>query len=265
MLFQNQGLYNFVCQINRHHKTFFSIDFKQRTYRLLFLVLCILMSYSLLTAQTYKINKYGLKLIDNITSYQSLIKSHPAIELVNLTTLIPHLKTNWVYATENNFTHKILYEDPAPYLCLKAAKALAKVANQLEKLGLGILIYDAYRPYSVTVKMWEVVPDNRYAANPSHGSGHNRGLAVDLSLYDLQTGQPLAMPTGFDDFTQKAHQDYDQFPEEVLKNRALLKKIMTHAGFNSLRTEWWHYTYPGTHQQYPLIDLSFQALHSLKQ
>lgn len=216
-----------------------------------------------LCAQTYKINKYGLKVIEDVKGYQTRIQSRPDLALWPLEGWILHLKTDFVYATPQNFTGQILYEQPAAYLRKPAALALKKIAGRLENMGYGLLIYDAYRPYSVTVKMWEVVPDNRYAANPRHGSGHNRGLSVDLSLYDLKTGQPLAMPTGFDDFTARAHGDYMDLPDQVLKNRALLKKEMIRGGFKPLSTEWWHFTYPGSSQTYYLMDLPFKVLKQL--
>lgn len=230
---------------------------------LLFLLLQIPF-LSVLNAQTYKINKYGLKLIEDIQGYQQQVKIDGDRALVPLKGLIGHLKTDFVYATSSNFTGEILYKAPAAYLRKPAAIALRNVANRLEKMGYGLLIYDAYRPYSVTVKMWEVVPDNRYAADPRHGSGHNRGLSVDLSLYYLATGQPVAMPTKFDDFTPRAHVDFDDLPDNILKNRSLLRKVMTEGGFKPLRTEWWHFTYPGNSSVYNLMDLSFKALLNLK-
>jgi len=228
--------------------------------RLIILLSAAGFSIHALNAQTYKINKYGLKVIEDIGAYNTMVKTNADLKLIDLSRLIQGLKTDFVYATPHNFTGKVLYDQPAAYLRRPAAEALVKVAARLEKLGYGLVIYDAYRPYSVTVKMWQVVPDNRYAADPRHGSGHNRGLSVDLSLYDLKTGRPLPMPTAFDDFTLKAHQDYNNLPENVLKNSALLKKAMTEGGFTPLRTEWWHFSYPGSTGTYHLMDLPFAVL-----
>jgi D-alanyl-D-alanine dipeptidase len=216
-----------------------------------------------LNAQTYKINKYGLKVIQEKRGYQKRIQSDPDLALLPLDSLIYDLKTDFVYATRNNFTHKVLYLHPRAYLRKPAALALQKIAAGLRQSGYGLLIYDAYRPYSVTEQMWQIVPDNRYAADPSHGSGHNKGISVDLSLYDLQTGRPIPMPTGFDNFTPKAHQGYQHLPDRIKQNRALLKKAMVAGGFTPLSTEWWHYSYAGKTPRgnsYLLMNLDFVSL-----
>jgi len=221
-----------------------------------------------LNAQTYKINKYGLQLIKDWSGYQTRIKMDSDLALMPLDSLIPDLKTDFVYATKNNFTHTILYQRPRAYLRKPAALALQKIAQQLRPLGYGLLIYDAYRPYNVTEKMWQVVPDNRYAADPKHGSGHNKGISVDLSLYSLQTGKAVPMPTEFDNFTSKAHQGYQNLPDSIIKNRALLKKFMEAGGFSPLSTEWWHFSYPNKTSRghpYLLMDLNFDALSGQKQ
>lgn len=228
--------------------------------RLFILLSALGFSIHALNAQTYKINKYGLKVIEDIKEYRTRIKTYPNLTLEPLAGFVPHLKTDFVYATARNFTGTVLYEAPTAYLRRPAVIALKKIAVRLEKMGYGLLVYDAYRPYSVTVKMWKVVPDNRYAADPRHGSGHNRGLSVDLTLYDLTTGKTVPMPTPFDDFTQKAHQDYKDLPDKILKNRKLLKKVMVEGGFKPLRTEWWHFSYPGSNSLYYLMDLPFDAL-----
>ena len=235
---------------------------KKRHSKVLMAIMVAALTFPLsaLNAQTYKINKYGLRLINDISAYRQRTSRHPDLALVPLDSLIDGIKTDFVYATKDNFTGKVLYEAPRAYLRKPAALALKKIAGEFKKLGYGLLIYDAYRPYHVTEKMWEAVPDNRYAADPRHGSGHNRGLSVDLSLYDLKTGKPLPMPTAFDNFTPKAHQDYQDLPENILKNRALLRKIMTKGGFKPLRTEWWHFSYPGSTGLYLLLDLPFNQL-----
>jgi len=180
-------------------------------------------------------------------------------ELVDLEKYIPHIRLDIRYATANNFTHQVLYPRAAAYLKLPAAKALKEVQEELERRGLGLLIFDGYRPFSVTEKMWEIVPDERYAANPAKGSGHNRGIAVDLTLYNLKTGRSLAMPTDFDDFTEKAHQSYPVKDTLVANNRKLLRDIMEKHGFINLTTEWWHF-YLKDAQQYPIMNIQFQNL-----
>lgn len=177
-------------------------------------------------------------------------------KLVRLDKYVPHIKTDFVYATPDNFTKTVLYHHPLPLAIVAMAQKLRQAAIILEKQGLGILIFDAYRPYAVTKKMWAIVPDDRYAANPANGSDHNRGAAVDLSLYDLKTGKKLLMPTGFDNFTEKAHHGYMQLPEDAIQNRALLKKTMEAVGLLPLSTEWWHYYLP-ERKKYPILNIDF--------
>lgn len=213
-----------------------------------------------LNAQTYKKNNYGLKIIDSLQLYNQRTEQDSTLKLVLLESFIPNLKTDFVYGTKENFTKQVLYQDPQAYLRLPAAKALHRAAVKLEKKGYGLWVFDAYRPYAVTVKMWSVVQDNRYAADPRHGSGHNKGICVDLTLYDLHTGLPVPMPTGFDNFTAKAHQGYKDLPVKARQNREILKKAMVDAGFNPLSTEWWHFSYPDPHGKFTLMDLSFAEL-----
>ncbi len=176
-----------------------------------------------------------------------------------LTTFYSDLK----YATPDNFTGKVLYDNPKLFVRLPVAKALQQVLDELKKQGLTLLFFDVYRPYSVTVAIWNLVKDNRYAADPATGSNHNRGLAVDVTLADLKTGKPLAMPTSFDDFTIRAYHAYNMLSRQVLANRALLKKVMEKAGFHSLATEWWHYSFQTVNSAYDLLDLQFYELQAL--
>ena len=162
------------------------------------------------------------------------------------------------YAGTNNFTGKKLYEQgELTYLREAPAMALKKVLAELKQQGLGLKIFDAYRPYHVTQKMWELIRDERYVANPSKGSGHNRGLSVDLTLINLKTGKEVDMGTGFDHFTDTAHHSFTALPAEVLKNRKLLKQVMEKAGFRAITTEWWHYSWPND-RNYPVLDIGFK-------
>lgn len=202
-----------------------------------------------------------------VVSSVSEIRKHIRLDsnqaIIPLKNLLPNLITNWKYASYDNFTQKILYKAPEAYLRKEPALALEKVNKELNTIGLGILLFDAYRPYRVTKKMWSIVPDERYAANPAKGSGHNRGAAVDLTLYDLKSGNILDMGTGFDHFSDTAHHDFTALPELVLKNRLLLKQTMMKNGFISLSTEWWHYSWPDAAKRFPLMDLSFTAMRRL--
>ncbi len=226
----------------------------------------ILLLYVMLTniiptayAQKIPLNKYGLPVVNTVTLYKELVAADSNQVLVDITTYIPNIRKDVRYATTANFTHKILYPYAAVYLRLPAAKALKEVQLELNKKGLGLLIFDGYRPYSVTEMMWEIVPDDRYAADPHAGSGHNRGAAVDITIIDLHTGKPLPMPTGYDDFTEKAHHDYAAPDPAVTANRALLRDIMEQHGFAPLTTEWWHY-YLKDHKRFPLMNIPFEEL-----
>jgi D-alanyl-D-alanine dipeptidase len=147
------------------------------------------------------------------------------------------------YATKDNFTNKILYDCANCLLRKVVADALVIAADTLSKQGLGIVLFDCYRPLSVQQKMWELVPNPIYVADPAKGSMHNRGNAVDISLYRLKTGDLLDMGTGFDHFGREAHHAYTELPEKVLANRQILKQTMEQAGFQSITSEWWHYSY----------------------
>jgi D-alanyl-D-alanine dipeptidase len=176
--------------------------------------------------------------------------------MVELKSLSPAIIYDIRYATTNNFTRRRMYSGniKRTFLRKPAAQALAKVQEELKPLGFGMKIFDAYRPYSVTVKFWELIKDEKYVANPAKGSSHNRGLAVDLTLIDLQTRKELDMGTGFDNFTDSAHHSFEKLKPEVKQNRKLLRDIMKKHGFEILDTEWWHYSWPNTND-YELLDL----------
>lgn len=204
-------------------------------------------------------NKYGLKLISTWQAYTATIAKDSNQRMVAIKGYISPVFTDWYYASKQNFTGQVLYHNPEVLVRLPVAKALAKVQAALKLQGLSLLFYDAYRPYAVTEKMWEIVPDERYAANPAKGSGHNRGIAVDITLADIATGQPLAMPTRFDDFSEKAHHDYMQLDSTVIANRQLLRDVMQQNGFTALSTEWWHYSFTGASSQFPVLNIPFKV------
>ncbi len=199
-------------------------------------------------------------MINSVTHFAQTVKSDPKKKMIDVRRLAPAIAVDLKYAGDQNFMHRKLYTGKAvPLLRLPAATSLAAVQRELNKKGIGIKIWDAYRPYSVTEKMWELVKDERYAANPKFGSGHNRGVAVDLTLIDLKTKKELDMGTGFDNFSDTAHGDYVKLPVAVLANRQLLKTTMEKHGFKVLETEWWHFYLPDA-KQYELLDLRFEEL-----
>ena len=161
-------------------------------------------------------------------------------DLVDVQRMIPGIVLDIRYATTNNFTGQKLY--PVARCCLRreAAQNLKAVQEELHGMGLGLKVFDGYRPLSVQKKMWAIYPNPGYVADPAKGSRHNRGAAVDLTLVRLD-GTELPMPTPFDDFTEKAHRSYLDLPAEVIKNRELLEQVMEKHHFRGLSTEWWHF------------------------
>jgi zinc D-Ala-D-Ala dipeptidase len=203
-------------------------------------------------------NQYGLSVIQQKKYYRVAVKQDSNQLMVNLLNAIPNIVLDQRYASLNNFTQQLLYVGEIKALLrLPAAKALQKVQAELQTMGLGLKIFDAYRPYNATEKMWELVKDDRYTADPKKGSGHNRGAAVDLTIIHLATGKELPMPTGFDNFSDTAHHDFMQLPAEVIANRNLLKTTMEKYGFVALPTEWWHYSLPNARDRFMLMDLDF--------
>ena len=149
------------------------------------------------------------------------------------------------YATTNNFVKTKLYPCPRCFLRTDVARAVRQASQKLQQQGYGGLrLFDCYRPQPIQQKMWNIKPDERYVANPHKGSDHNRGIAVDLTILDLN-GKPLDMGTPFDEFSLKAHHTYRELSSQVLKNRSLLKKTMASVGFHNIDTEWWHYAWNG--------------------
>lgn len=206
-----------------------------------------------------QLNKYGLKVIDNKQYYYEQVKEDSENTLVNLTKYIPGIVLDIRYATDNNFTKHVVYEEPGAFLRKPAAEALKRIQNELLKEGYGLKIYDAYRPYSATVKFWDLVQNSTFVATPKSGSRHNRGCAVDLSIIDIKTGNELEMPTEFDNFTEKAGAYYKQISEQAAKNRALLQKLMTGNGFVIYEGEWWHFDFAAW-KKYDIMDIPFSNL-----
>ncbi|WP_134089645.1 M15 family metallopeptidase [Olivibacter sp. XZL3] len=203
--------------------------------------------------------KYGLDPIASLNAYQTLCLQDSNNRLVALDTFIPDLKLDIKYASLDNFMGRKMYNRAAAYLRLPAAKALRAVQMELMECGLGLQIFDAYRPYAVTVAFYEKAQDTVFVASPWKGSRHNRGCAVDLTLIDLHSGKELEMPTAFDAFVAEAHADYPHLPEAVIKNRELLKKVMTKYGFEVYPDEWWHFDFKDW-KRFELLNISFEVL-----
>jgi zinc D-Ala-D-Ala dipeptidase len=212
-------------------------------------------------AQELTTSAYGTPVMDKIPAYKQAIALDPAKKMVELKSVAPKIVYDLRYATVNNFMHRRMYSKNTRHTFMRSAPAgaLAAVQQELNDQGLTLKIFDAYRPYAVTVRFWELVKDERYVANPAKGSGHNRGLAVDLTIINLSTGHELDMGTGFDNFTDTAHHAFTQLPQNVLQNRKLLKEIMLKHGFSLFETEWWHYYWPND-RNYEVLDIPFNKL-----
>ena len=163
-------------------------------------------------------------------------------DFVSVTDWIPGIHTELRYATDNNFTHQVIYDFSGAYLRYGTVQKLASAQESLETAGYSLLIWDAFRPVSAQFKLWEICPDPAYVANPEKGfSSHSRGNTVDVTLVTLD-GDPVEMPTDFDDFTAMADRDYSDVSEEAAANAGLLEEAMTTAGFKPYSAEWWHYS-----------------------
>ena len=183
-----------------------------------------------------------------------------ADDLVDIAASEPTIRLDMRYASERNFTKVAIYPVARCLLRRDAAERLARVQKALRAEGVGLMMWDCYRPFSVQKKFWKLVPDERYVAEPVadaagrpvKGSKHNRGAAVDLTLVD-RDGRPLEMPTDHDDFSPRAHRNSKSASATARDNAARLERAMTAEGFAPLDTEWWHFDAPGW-QAYPLSD-----------
>ena len=203
-------------------------------------------------------NKYGLK-ATTYDEYVGSMKANPEKKLVDLEKFIPGIVLDIRYATINNFTGERIYTLAKAYARKPVAESLKKIQADLKAQGLGVKIFDAYRPYKATVKFYEVYRDTTYVASPYKGSRHNRGCALDLTLIDLKTGEELKMPTGYDSFSKAAWPSTPVKDPLVRKNRALLISAMQKHGFRVNSSEWWHFDFIGW-KKFEVLDIDFEAL-----
>lgn len=182
-------------------------------------------------------------------------------ELVDLATLDGGIHFDIRYATSNNFLGEPLYSEARAFLQRPAADALLRAAATLRAQGYGLLIHDAYRPWYVTKMFWDATPRrlHGFVANPKKGSKHNRGCAVDLSLYYLNSGQPVTMPSGYDEMTPRAFPSYGGGTGEERARRDLLRKAMEAEGFTVDKGEWWHFDFRDW-PQYPILNVGFEEI-----
>lgn len=164
------------------------------------------------------------------------------------------------YASTDNFTGQVIYPQPRAFLMAKAAAALLKTCDDLALQGYGLRVFDAYRPWHVTAYFWDGFPADRlYLANPDEGSRHNRGCAIDLTLYDLNTGVEVAMPSAYDEFNEKAHLSYMGGTAAQNAARQLLSESMQRHGFSTHPHEWWHFDFEGW-ADYRVLDVAFEHI-----
>lgn len=218
----------------------------------------LLVSLLLVAASANAQNKYGLKTTD-FNAYKASIQANPEKALVDLEKFIPGVVLEIRYATTNNFTHEKIYNLAKAYARKPVAESLKKAQADLAKQGLGIKIFDAYRPYKATVRFYEVYHDTTYVASPYRGSRHNRGCAIDMTIINLKTGKELKMPTEYDSFRKEAWPSTPVSDPEVKKNRDLIIAVMKKYGFKVNSSEWWHFDFIGW-QKYEVLDIDFEQL-----
>jgi D-alanyl-D-alanine dipeptidase len=182
-------------------------------------------------------------------------------ELVELVRLDPAIRLDIRYATADNIVHRPVYRQARAFLQRPAAEALVRANRALLEKGYGLLVFDGYRPWSVTKIFWDSVrPEERaFVADPKKGSKHNRGCAVDLSLYARATGKEVEMPSAYDETSERASPDYAGGTQQQRALRDLLRAAMEKEGFTVESNEWWHFNYR-TWREYPILDIPFESI-----
>jgi zinc D-Ala-D-Ala dipeptidase len=185
-----------------------------------------------------------------------------APDLVELKDLDPTLQLDVRYAGSNNFLGRPVYKEARAFLQRPAAEALVRAHQKLKPQGYGLTIFDGYRPWSVTKIFWDATPADKkiFVADPKQGSRHNRGCAVDLTLFDLNTGKQVEMPGAYDEMTERSHIHYTGGTEESRRLRDILREAMESEGFVVYEPEWWHYDYKDW-QKYPILNIPFSELN----
>jgi D-alanyl-D-alanine dipeptidase len=181
--------------------------------------------------------------------------------LVQITDVIPSVQLDLRYATTNNITGRILYPEARAFLVPDAVAALVRVQTELATRGFGLMVWDAYRPLSVSHALWNTTPEDQkqYVADPKKGSDHNKGAAGDVTLFDIASGQQVQMPTDFDDFSEHASPDFNEPDAERHKNRDLLRTAMESHGYIVNEHEWWHFRWHES-ARYPVLDTPIEEL-----
>ena len=184
-------------------------------------------------------------------------------KLVDLKKLDDEFQLDIRYASTNNFMRSKFYKNERAFFNISAADRLIEAKNELKELGYGIIIYDAYRPWFVTKMFWEGTPENlkHFVANPENGSSHNKGCAIDIGLYDIETGESIVMISGYDEFTERAYPNYMGGSKKQRDIRDMLIKVMERNDFTVYEYEWWHFNYNGCDSG--IMNYSFEELDSI--
>src|SRR5262249_4541146 len=182
-------------------------------------------------------------------------------DLIELTSLDPVIHLDIRYATANDFLGVPVYTQARAFLQRPAAEALLRVLRKLQPLGYGLLIHDGYRPWYITKIFWDSTPPEGkiFVADPAQGSRHNRGCAVDLTLYDLKTGQPVEMTGTYDEMSPRSFANYPGGTSLQRWHRELLRRAMESEGFTVYESEWWHFDYKDWHE-YGILNIPFEKL-----
>ena len=183
-------------------------------------------------------------------------------DLVELIKLDSTFKLDIRYATTNNFVGKPVYKEARAFLQRPAAKALVEVNKEFQKMGYKLLIFDGYRPWRITKLFWDVTPKDKkkFVANPKNGSRHNRGCAIDLSLYNIATGKEVQMTGAYDEMSKRSYPNYTGGTETQRYMRDLLRSKMEAHGFKVYEYEWWHFDYKNWHK-YRIEDIPFKDIN----
>ena len=184
-------------------------------------------------------------------------------KLVDLKKLDDEFQLDIRYASTNNFMRSKFYKNERAFFNINAADRLIEAKNELKELGYGIIIYDAYRPWFVTKMFWEGTPENlkHFVANPENGSSHNKGCAIDIGLYDIETGESIVMISGYDEFTERAYPNYMGGSKKQRDIRDMLIQVMERNDFTVYEYEWWHFNYNGCDSG--IMNYSFEELDSI--
>jgi len=198
------------------------------------------------------------KVVMVVGIFSSLLFGADSSDLVDLQKIDFSIRLDIRYATSQNFTKQVIYPASRCLLRRPVAEALARVQSSLRLQDLALKVYDCYRPLSVQKAFWDLVPDEKYVADPQKGSRHNRGAAVDLTLVEAGSGRELEMPSQFDDFSLKAHRSGKKASKVARRNMRRLEAAMAKEGFLPFETEWWHFDYSGW-EKYDLLDVPFSS------